>query len=71
MEFRCFEGLRDKDWRAVKVYFDVRLIICRNYDKYADLKPQRLFYEILELLSNLYNINFSADDVKKFAKMKL
>lgn len=55
---KSFEGLSDKDWRAAKVYFDVRLMICRNYDKYADPKPQRLFYEISELYNKIVDETF-------------
>jgi len=53
-----FEGLSDKDWRAAKVYFDVRLMICRNYDKYAEPKNQRLFYEISELYNKIVDETF-------------
>ncbi len=53
-----FEGLSDKDWRAAKVYFDVRQTICRNYDKYAEPKNQRLFYEISELYNKIISDTF-------------
>lgn len=53
-----FEGLSDKDWRAAKVFFDIRQIICRNYDKYAEPKNQRLFYEISELYNKVIDETF-------------
>ena len=53
-----FEGLSDSDWRAAKVYFDIRLTICRNYDKYAEPKPQKLIYEISELYNKIISDTF-------------
>jgi len=53
-----FEGLSDSEWRAAKVFFDVRLTICRNYDKYTEPKPQRLFYEISELYNKIISDTF-------------
>lgn len=53
-----FEGLSDTEWRAAKVHFDVRQTVCRNYDKYAEPKNQRLFYEISELYNKIISDTF-------------
>ena len=48
-----FEGMSDADWRLAKVYFDVQQTLFRNYDKYAEPKSQRLFYEVSELYNKI------------------
>lgn len=47
------DGFSEQEWRMAKVYFDVRQIISRNYDKYANPKPSRLLEEIAELYSEI------------------
>ena len=52
-----FDGVSDAEWRAAKVYFDVRLTICKNYDRYAEQQP-RMFFEISELYNKIIEETF-------------
>lgn len=55
---KFIEGISEQDWRMAKVYFDVRLTVARNYDKYADLRAPRLLNEVVELYSEVADKTF-------------
>lgn len=48
---KILDGFSEQEWRMAKVYFDLRQIISRHYDKYANPKKPRL----LEKVTNLYS----------------
>lgn len=51
-------GFSEEEWRMAKVYFNVRLMVARNYDKYANPKPPRLLEEVAELYSKIADSKF-------------
>ena len=50
---KYFEGLTEAEWRLTKVQYNIQQTFMRNYDKYANPQPQRLFYEISELFGKI------------------
>ncbi len=46
-------GMSEQEWRMARVYFDVRLTVARNYDKYATPPEPRLLAEVVELYSEV------------------
>lgn len=50
---KFLEGFSEEEWRMAKVYFNVSLMVARNYDKYANPKPPRLLEEVAELYSKI------------------
>ena len=55
---KVLEGFSEEEWRVAKVYFNVRLMVARNYDKYANPKPPRLLEEVAELYSKIADSKF-------------
>lgn len=55
---KLLKGFSEQEWRMTKVYFDVRQIISRNYDKYANPEPPRLLEEVAELYSKIADSKF-------------
>ena len=55
---KILDGFSEQEWRMAKVYFDLRQIISRHYDKYANPEPPRLLEEVAELYSRIADSKF-------------
>ena len=50
---KLLAGFSEQEWRMAKVYFNVRLMVARNYDKYAKTAQPRLLNEVTKLYSKI------------------